>query len=98
MTKNLYECPSRLWNKFTEKQKRHYNTVYGESDKEFICPKCDVTDKEWEVARHNFAVISALDLRSKKQELKLWNYLRKKLSHLKDNNITAREIFERVTL
>jgi len=28
------------------------------------------------------------------EELKLWNYLRKKLSVLKDNNKTAREIFE----
>ena len=28
------------------------------------------------------------------KEVKLWNYLRKKLSVLEDNNKTAREIFE----
>lgn len=32
-----------------------------------------------------------------KKELKLWNYLEKKLKHLNDNNYTARLIFDRVT-
>ncbi len=29
-------------------------------------------------------------------DLKLWNYLCKKLKHLKDNNLTARHIFDRI--
>ena len=33
----------------------------------------------------------------KNEEIKLWNYLRKKLSVLNDNNKTAREIFEYIS-
>jgi hypothetical protein len=95
---NRYECPTKLWDKFTKSQQRLYNDVREQSQQEFIVPnEKEIDVKVWDVITHNFAVTAALNLRTKKQDLALWNYLVKKLKSLDDNNLTAREIFNRVS-
>lgn len=97
---NKYNCPKALWNKFTNKAKSAYNHFRGEvTDIDFILPTrtSKITPEDWDIVSHNIAALVALDYPSKKDDLMLWNYLKKKLKPLNDNNLTAREIFERVT-
>ena len=67
MTKNEYKCNGGFWKKFSDEQKNAYNLVRSWGQ-EFISPKQFVSDKEWDVISHNYAVMVALDLFPKKKK------------------------------
>jgi hypothetical protein len=96
---NKYNVPNALWNKWTNSSKDLYNDMRDLSDVDVIAHSNYQVDAEtWDVIAHNFAVEAvSIGRRTKRDEISLWSYLTKKLKPLKDNNLTAREIFDRVT-
>lgn len=58
---NSFNCPKKLWNKFSEKGKAIYNVIRG-LDYKTIYPKAGrMAKSDWETILHNIGVLAALE-------------------------------------
>lgn len=63
--KNKFKCPVKIWDKFSESAKEHYNNVMSKvinNKLNLLYSDAEVTAKEWEVLCHNFACIFAWEV------------------------------------
>lgn len=60
---NKYDCPVKLWKKWTDRQRIAYNNIRFIGRMDIMShPKAKISLEEWDTISHNFAVLTVYEI------------------------------------